>query len=328
MNRRESMLALGALAAGSRSYSLLAQTQERIWRVGIVWAGRANSSYEEAFLSGMRERGYEAGKNLLVEARHADGDPARIPALVAQVIALKPDALLGSSTSVALEMKSRTASIPIVTGTTGDPVGSGLVKSLARPGGNVTGIALLIHELGAKHLEMVSELMPRARRIAVLTDIASEKSIREKYERLASAAGKAKGIAVASFSINSAEEVRKVLQGLESGRAEALLINPTPRFNVMRSEICDIAARIRLPLIGFSDEWAMAGALLSYGPNFADAYRLAARYMDRIFKGDKPSSLPVQQPTTFSLMLNARSAKLLGIALPSSILLRADRVIE
>jgi putative tryptophan/tyrosine transport system substrate-binding protein len=329
VNRRDALFAIAALGAVGWPSALVAQKSGKAWRVGIVWAGASTgTASEQTFIASMKERGYEVGNNLIVDSRYAEGDPARFAALVEEVIGLKPDALLGTSTGVALEMKARTATIPIVTGTTGDPVGSGLVKSLARPGGNVTGIALLIHELGAKHLEMVADILPRARQVAVLTDLASEKSIREKYERLVGEAAKAKGLSMIPHRINSPEEVRKALQTLATRRADALLINPTPRLNVMRREICESAERIRLPVVGFSDEWAMDGALLSYGPSFVEAYRLAARYVDRIFKGDKPADLPVQQPTTFSLMVNARAAKLLGIALPPSILVRADRVID
>ena len=320
------VIALGGAGWTSMSF---AQQGGKVWRVGVVWAGRSgDTANETAFLAGMKEYGYEVGRNLIVHTRHTEGEPAAIAKLVGEVIELKPDALLGTSTGVALEMKARTSTIPIVTGTTGDPVGSGLVTSLRRPGGNITGLALQIHELSAKHVELIAEMLPRLRRVAVLSDVSSEKTIREKYERIAGKAAAAKGITIEVYRINSPLEVREAFRSLDQRRADALLINPTPRFNVLRREICESAAKIRLPVVGFSDEWAEDGALLSYGPNFLEAYRRTAYFMDRIFKGAKAGDLPVEQPTRFSLVANARSAKALGVEIPGPILLRASRVIE
>jgi len=333
MNRRDTVLALVALGAGSAPFASLAQKQDRLWRVGIVWGGtRLNvKSYEEAFLAGMKEHGYEVGRNLIVDARSTDGDPARIAALVGEVIALKPDVLMGTSTVVAIEMRRRTATIPIVTGTTSDPVASGLAQSLARPGGNVTGTSLQLHELGAKHIQLMAELLPRMRRVALLRDLRVDKASAlsgDQYEQLANTAAAAKGLTLEVHRIDSAEDIRQAFRLLEAQRADALLIALSPRFNRLRREISQSAANIRLPSITSVEEYAQDGGLMSYSASFVESFHRAAYFVDRILKGAKPSDLPIEQPTKFTLVINARTAKALGIKIPGSILLRADRVIE
>jgi putative ABC transport system substrate-binding protein len=225
-------------------------------------------------------------------------------------------------------MKAKTTTIPIVLGYVGDPVGDGLVQSLARPGGNVTGNSLQLFELGAKQIELMTEALPRLRRVAVLTDLSQKKAARERYEQVASEGAAAKGLSLEVHRVDGAEAVRQAFRKLEAQRADALLINPSPPLNVLRPEICKRAANIRLPTVGFSDEWARDGALLSFGPSWVEAYRRAAYFVDRILKGAKPADLPIEQPTKFSLVVNARIAKTLGIKIPQSTLLRADRVIE
>jgi putative ABC transport system substrate-binding protein len=327
MNRRETVNALIALGVAAVPFASLAQQKQKTWRIGIVWGGTGGAP-EQAFLAGMKDHGYEVGRNLILDSRYAKGDPARYASLVDEVIALRPDVLMGTNTGVAIEMKKRTSTIPIVLGTPGDPIGSGLVQSLARPGGNVTGMSLQIHELSAKHIQLLSEVLPRMQRVAVLSDQSNEKSITEQYERIARTAADAKGMSLSVHRVDSAAEIRQAFNDLEARRADALLINPSPRFNVLRREIIRSAAGIRLPSIGFSDEWAQEGALVSFGPDFVEANRRTAYYVDRILKGTKPGDLPIEQPTKFFLAINARAAKELGIKIPSSVLVRADRVIE
>jgi putative ABC transport system substrate-binding protein len=276
----------------------------------------------------MKEHGYDVGRNLIVDSRYAEGDAARYPALVDEVIALKPDVLIGANTDVAIVMKSRTTSIPIVLGTTYDPVGAGLAQSLARPGGNVTGTSLQIDELSAKHIEMMAEVLPRMRRVALLIDVSAPQALAERYERLANTTAAARGLALQVHRVDSLEEIREAFRLLEVRRADALLVGPSPRFNALRREISQSAANIRLPSIGFVEEYAQDGGLMSYGASFVEALRRAAYYVDRILKGAKPSDLPIEQPTKFFLVINARTAKALGIRIPASILQPADRVIE
>ena len=294
MNRRETVLSLVALGAAGAPFASLAQQKIKLWRVGFFLSGsrRTGGANEEAFLAGMKERGYEVGRNLIVDTRYAEGDPARYPMIADELIALKPDVLLVSSTGNAVVTKSKTTTIPIVLGSVGDPVGEGLAQSLARPGGNVTGNSLQIFELGAKQIELMIEVLPRMRRV------------------------------------DGPGAVRQAFRTLEKRRADALLISPSPPFNVLRPEICQSAANIRLPIVGFSEEWPQDGALMSFSPSWVEAYRRASYFVDRILKGAKPADLPIEQPTKFSLVVNARVAKALGIKFPNTILLRADRVIE
>ena len=326
MDRRRTVQLLGAWAAGA-PFALWAQTRQKIWRIGAVWGGTGGPS-EEAFLAGMKDLGYEPGRNLVVDARHAKGDPARYPALVAEVIALKPDVLMGTNTGVALEMKKRTSTIPIVLVTPGDAVGSGLARTLARPGGNITGMSMQIHELSAKHIQLLADISPRLKRVAVLSDLSNERHITEQYERIARTTADAHGLSLTLHRIETADGLRQVFRELEAQRAEALLINPSPRFNVLRPQIIRGAAAIRIPSIGFSDEWAQDGALASFGPSFVEASRRTAYFVDRIFKGAKPADLPIEQPTKFFLAINAKTARQLGIKVPAPVLLRAERVIE
>ncbi len=205
---------------------------------------------------------------------------------------------------------------------------SGSHRAWRGRGGNVTGISLQLHELGAKHIELMAELLPRMRRAALLMDLAQPKSLSDHYERIASTAAATKGIALEMHRIDSLEEIRRVFRLLETKRADALLLNPSPRFNTLRREIAQSAASIRLPSISFQEEYAQDGGLISYGPSFLEAYRRVAYFVDRIFKGAKPQDLPIEQPTKFSLVINARVAKALGITFPAAIRVRAERVIE
>lgn len=330
MNRRDTVVALFALGAAGVPFGSLAQQKDRLWRVGMVWGGtkftvKAN---EAAFLAGMKDLGYEVGRNLIVDMRYAGGDPARYPALVDEVITLKPDVLMGTNTGVAIEMKRRTATLPIVTGTTADPVGIGLAQSLARPGGNVTGMAMQLGELSAKQIEIMADVLPRMRRVALLFDQSQAKITGNQYEQIAKTAAAAKGLSLDVHRVAGPEDIRQAFRKLEARRADALLIGPSPPFNAQRKEICRSAASIRLPSIGFSDDWAHDGALMSFGPSFVEANRRTAYFVDRIFKGAKPGDLPIEQPTKFSLVINATTAKTLGITIPQIVLLRADEVIE
>lgn len=330
MDRRDACFALLALGAAHAPLAALAQQSGKVWRVGAVWAGSRTgpNPTEQAFLDGMREHGYELGRNLILDSRHSEGNVARYAPLVEELIALKPDVLLGTSTGVAIEMKRRTATIPIVTGTTSDPVGSGLAQSLARPGGNVTGMAVQIHELSAKHVELMAEALPRVRRVAVLTHLAGEKHLWERYEQIAQESAAKKGAMVEPHRVKNSEEVQQAFRALEKRPADALLVTPSPPINSLRRQVVEAAAKLRLPSIGFEDSWAADGGLMSYGPNFLAAHRRTAYFVDRIFKGAKPAELPIEQPTVFTFVVNAKVAKAFGLKIPAPILLRADKVIE
>ena len=329
MNRRSAIVRILAIGAAA-PLQALAQKGDKVWRVGIVYGGaRATTKpVEDAFLAGMREQGYEVGRNLVVDARYAEGESSRYPTLIDEIIALKPDVLVGVNTGAALAMKQKTSTVPIVLGTSGDPVGDGLVQSLSRPGGNVTGVSLQLGETSAKHIEMMGELLPRMRSVAVLLDASGARAQNETYLRLAKETSAAKGLALEVHRTEGLEEVRQAFRRMEKQRPDALLIVLSPRFFFLRGEIARHALAIRLPSIAFVDEYANDGGLMTYGPSFVDAMRRAAYFAHRIFRGAKPSELPMEQPTKFSLVINARTARELGVRIPGSLLVRADRVIE
>ena len=330
MNRRDTVLALLLLGGVSVPFTSVAQPQSRRWRVGAVHGVSAliGKPYVEAFLAGMKERGYVIGQNLIFDSRFAAGDPTRYPELIDEVIALNPDVLIGANTGVAHLMKSRTKTIPIVLATSGDPVGDGLVQSLARPGGNVTGVSLQLGELGGKHIELMVELLPRMRNVALLADPTAAKPQNEEYERLAKAAAAAKGISIQPHHIYSQEQIGAVFGLIKTQRPDALVTFLSPRLNALRQEIIRRAADLRLPSIAHQEGFAQDGGLMSYGPSFVEGWRHVSHFVDRILKGAKPADLPVEQPTKFDLTLNLKTAKDLGIAIPPSILIRAHRVIE
>ena len=330
MDKRDMTIALVAFGAACMPFAALAQQKNKLWRVGVFSSGSELDARmnDGAFLAGMKDLGYELGRNLIVDTRYAEGDATRYPALADELIALRPDVLLVSSTGNIIVMKNKTTTIPIVMGSPGDPVADGIVQSLARPGGNITGNSLQLTELSAKQIEMMGDVLPRMRRVALLIDSSQVRSANERVEQLAGAAASLRRVSLDVHRIDGPEAVRAAFRKLKTQRADALLLVPTPRFNVLRAEIIQLAADIRLPVIGFSDAWAEDGALMSFGPSWETAYRRAASFVDRIFKGAKPADLPVEQPTRFSMVINAKTARALGITFPGITLLRADRVIE
>ena len=330
MNRRDTVLALLVVGGASVPLIAIAQPKSKHWRVGAVHGVSQSIAkpYVEAFLDGMKVRGYVIGQNLIFDSRFAAGDPTRYPELVDEIIALRPDVLIGANTAVALLMKSRTKSIPIVLATSGDPVGDGLVQSLARPGGNVTGVSLQLSELGGKHIELMGELLPRMRSVALLADPSAARLQNEKYEQLAKAAAAAKGFSIQIHHIDSKEQIRTAFGLIETKRPDALVAFLSPRLNALRQEVIRHAANLRLPSIAHHEGFAQDGGLMSYGPSFVEGWRHVPHFVERILKGAKPADLPVEQPTKFELTLNLKTAKALGITVPQSVLIRVDRVIE
>lgn len=334
--RSSSRISLRTLLAGLATLAIalnpptVFSQQRAIPRIGVVWGGSDTTSKAsaDAFFAGLRDHGYEPGRNVIVDTRFADGQPSRYARLIEELLALRPDLLGGMSTGIAVEMKKRTSTIPIVTGTTSDPVASGLARSLSRPGGNVTGMAVQLHELSAKHLEVMLELLPGARRFGVLSDLRNEKAITERYEAIAVSTARSKGLIVNLYRTSNREDVEKLFRKLKPGEIDALLINPSPRLNAMRREIIEATVRLHVPSVGFTDVYAEDGGLVSYGPDFEDAVRRSAYFVHRILQGAKPAELPIEQPTRFQLVVNAKTAATLGIRIPRSILLRANRVIE
>jgi ABC-type uncharacterized transport system substrate-binding protein len=262
------------------------------------------------------------GQNLLIENRYAEGRPARYPALIAELIRLKVDVLVVRGRASAVAAKQATSTIPIVVPIMGDPVAEGLVASLARPGGNVTGLSMLNTELSAKRVELLKEVLPRAKRVAVLRDPAASRMDVGATQ----AAARVLGLELQLLSVDRPEEFHGAFQAAKKAGAEGLIVLSSPFFFTQRRQLLDLAAQDRLIAVWEHRDFADAGGLLSYGPNLMDMNRRAAMYIDKILKGAKPADLPVEQPTKFDLVINLKTATALGLTIPQSLLGLAERI--
>jgi putative ABC transport system substrate-binding protein len=283
--------------------------------------------YDRAFLLGMAEFGYVEGKNVVIEWRFADGAYERLPALAADLVRLNVDVIVAPSSSAIRAAQQATTTIPIVFLSTGDPVGSGFVASLARPGGNITGLSNTNLDVSAKLLELLMAMAPKLSRVAVLgnpgssTHSAILKSVQD-------AALSRAGVRVLSVEVRTREEIERGFVGMTQNRADGVMVAADAFLNEQSQHIAPLALKHRLPSISQPRVYAEAGGLMSYGPNTADSYRHAATYVDKILKGAKPADLPVEQPTKFELVVNLKTAKALGLKIPESIRIRADEVIQ
>ena len=283
----------------------------------------------EAFRQGLRDLGYVEGRNVVIEYRDAEGKHERLPALAAELVALKVDVIVAPPTPAALAAKQVTKTIPIVFAAVSDPVSSGLVTSLARPGGNVTGLSDLTPELVGKCLEQLKQAVPGVSRAAVLWQPGAFGERTEKdLLKAAEVAARALGVRLQFVEARGPDDFDRAFSKMTSARADALTVLPTAMFVSERRRLVDLAAKNRLPTVFPYRESVDAGGLMSYGPNLADMYRRAATYVDKILKGAKPGDLPVEQPTKFELDINAKTAKALSLTIPQSVLLRADQVIQ
>jgi len=283
----------------------------------------------EAFRQGLRDLGYVEGRNVVIEYRDAEGKHERLPALAAELVALKVDVIVAPPTPAALAAKQVTKTIPIVFAAVSDPVSSGLVTSLARPGGNVTGLSDLTPELVGKCLEQLKQAVPGVSRAAVLWQPGAFGERTEKdLLKAAEVAARALGVRLQFVEARGPDDFDRAFSKMTSARADALTVLPTAMFVSERRRLVDLAAKNRLPTVFPYRESVDAGGLMSYGPNLADMYRRAATYVDKILKGAKPGDLPVEQPTKFELVINAKTAKALSLTIPQSVLLRADQVIQ
>jgi putative ABC transport system substrate-binding protein len=283
-----------------------------------------------AFRQGLSEAGYVEGKNVTIDYRWAEGNSERFPALAAELVMLKVHVILTTGGTLAAKAAKRaTATIPIVFTTVGDPVEEDLVASLARPGGNVTGFSITLPDLVGKWLQLLNEAVPGASRVALLfkPDTMPDR-VREARLKEADASARALGLELQVFEARGRDDFEPVFSDVSKARAGGLVVWPTPIFQLERQRLADLAAEHRLPAVFQSRSYVEAGGLMSYGPNLPDLNRRAAIYVAKILKGTKPSDLPVEQPTKFELVINLKTAKLLGIAVPASLLVRADEVIE
>jgi ABC-type uncharacterized transport system substrate-binding protein len=282
-----------------------------------------------ASLAILRELGYIDGKNIAIEYRHAEGKLDRLPELAAELVRLKVDIIVAAGgPNIVRPAKNATKTIPIVMVDAGrDPVDAGLIESLARPGGNVTGITLLVGELAGKRLELFKEAVPKVARVAVLYNPATPLNVHEVKEVLPVAAG-AIGLTIQPWEVRSADDLDKVFAAISRWRPDGLFVPGSPLLGVNRPRIVGFALKSRLPSMYQSRNFVDAGGLMSYGADLADSYRRVATYVDRILKGAKPADLPVEQPTKFELVINLKTAKQIRITIPQKVLARADKVIR
>ena len=304
-----------------------AQQPKKIPRIGVLISGSPSNATRriQAFQQGLRDLGYIEGQNLIIEYRYAEGKVDRLPDLAAELVRLKVDAIFAQSTASVQAAKKATTTVPIVS-VSGDPVGLGLVASLARPGGNVTGLANFTSELAGKRLELLKEVVPRVSRVAVLWNPDAPSSTLRMRET--EAAAPSLGIKLQPVDVREPNDFEHAFAALKKDRADALFPLRSPLISSQVKRIVELAAKNRVPGMYDASEFAEAGGLMSYGTMLADLDRRAASYVDKILKGTKPADLPVEQPMKFELVINLKTAKQIGVTIPQSLLYRADKVIK
>jgi putative tryptophan/tyrosine transport system substrate-binding protein len=322
---------IGSIAGGVLAVprGAFARQQGKVWRVGFLIYRRlapSETDYYRAFPKGMRELGYVEGRNLLIEWRSADGKFERLPNLAAELVQLKVDVIVTGGTVATSAAQKATTAVPIVMGATNDAVASGFVKSLARPGGNITGISDLAVDLSAKDLEILLSVVPKLSRLAVLVNprnLTHGKIVKD----LQTAALKT-DVKILPLEAQTPQEIENAFSTMRQQSAEAFFVGLDAFLIQQAGQIADLATRYRIASMFGIREHAEVGGLMSYGPSLSECYRRAATYVDKILKGAQPGDLPVEQPTKFELVINMKTAKALGLTIPPSLLFRADVVIE
>jgi putative ABC transport system substrate-binding protein len=327
VKRREFIKLLGGATA---AWPLAARAQQpaKLPVIGFLGASTASalSQWVPVFVQRLRDFGWAEGRNIAIEYRWAEGRVERLAEFASEFVWLKVDVIVAEGTAATLAAKQATTSIPIVFPVVGDPLGNNLVASLARPGGNVTGLSIQATDLAAKRLELLREIVPGFGRLAVIANADSPNTKLEMDE--VQAAARALGLEVTTFGIRRAEDIAPVFEAALKALADALYVPPDPLVLSNSAQISALALRARLPTVFAYREYVEAGGLLSYGPNLSDMFRRAAYFVDKILRGAKPGEIPVEQPTKFDLFINLKTAKALGLATPEAFLLRADEVIE
>jgi putative ABC transport system substrate-binding protein len=327
MDRRQLLVVLGAGALAA-PLACFAQQRGKVWRVGYLSPNTisVNSQYTGAFLKGMRELGYVEGKNLVIEWRSADGKLDRLPDLATELVELRVDVIVAVASPAIGAAQKATSTIPIVMAITGDPVGSGFVKSLARPGGNITGLSNMGGDTGPKLLDLLLSVVPNLSRVGVLVTPTST-TYRAISESVRAAAQKA-GVKTLMAEASSAQEIDNAFSMMVREKADAVIVGNSSFFGQQQQQIAELALEYRIPSMFAIRSSVEAGGLISYGQNIANDFQRSATYVDKILKGAKPADLPVEQPTIFELVINLKTAKALGVTIPQSVLLRADEVIQ
>jgi putative tryptophan/tyrosine transport system substrate-binding protein len=324
VKRREFITLIGGAAA----WPLAARAQQaRLPTIGFLGSATpvVLSPWVGAFRERLRELGWIEGRNVAIEFRWAEGRRERAVEIAAEFVRLKVDVIVTSGAANVVAAKQATSTIPIVFGVTADPVGAGLVASLARPGGNVTGLSAQSADLASKQLELLREIIPGLRRLAIMANPGSPAAVLEMGEALTAA--RTLGLDATAHEIRRSEDFAPAFEAL-TGRADALYVVPDPLVSTNRTRIVTLALAGRIPAIYGSREWVEAGGLISYGPNIPDLFRRAADFVDKILRGAKPADIPVEQPTKFDLVVNLTTAKALGLNVPTALLSTADEVIE
>jgi len=323
MNRRDAVIALLASATLATPIAVLGQSRGAVPRIGYLTIRTHGHHLEAAFVAGMRELGYVEGRNLTIEWRFANGRAERLPALAAELVAQRPDLIVTASTQAIEAAKAATTTIPVVFPANADPVGAGFVKSLSRPGTNITGLSSIAADLGAKQIELLRAVLPRLSRIALLTNPTNAGNV--QVIRSFETGAREAGLSITVFEANRADAIEGAFSAMAGAKMDAVTMAIDGIFVQEAKRITQLALTHKLPLISPQQ---LGGDLMSYGASLTENYRRASTYVDRILKGAKPAELPVEQPTKVELVVNLKTAKALGIAIPQSVLLRADLVIE
>jgi putative ABC transport system substrate-binding protein len=330
LGRRDFLTLLGGAAVAASSHSARAQQSERTRRIGVLLPAAADDAefqiWVGAFLQALAQSGWTIGRNLRIDTRWGAGDAGRIHKLAAELVALKPDVILAHGGSTVRPLLQLTRRVPIVFPLAGDPVAAGLVGSLARPGGNVTGFMSYEYDIGGKWLELLKEIAPGVTRAAVLRD--SSQGSGTSHFAVIQAMARSLRVEVSPIDLCDAGEIERAVAAFASSGNGGLIVTAGGAGQVHRDLIVTLAAKHKLPAVYSESSYIEGGGLISFGPDYVDLYRQAAGYVDRILKGEKPADLPVQAPTRYETVLNLKTEKALGVNVPATVLARADEVIE
>jgi putative ABC transport system substrate-binding protein len=301
-----------------------AQQPAKVPRIGLLRPGSPPDAFVEAFRQGLRDLGYVEGKNIVVEYRWAEGKNERLPGLAADLVQLGVNVIVPGGNPATRAAQKATSTIPVVMSATTDPVAAGFVASLARPNGNITGVATLLEGLGGKRLELLKEVLPKASRVGVLYDRAANLSDLQETQDVA----RTLAVQLKMLEVRDLNDFENAFEAAKTGRIGAINVLSSAFFYAHRARITNLATKSRLAAIYEHREFVEAGGLMSYGPAFRDLFRRAAAYVDKILKGANPANLPVEQPTKFEFIINLKTAKQIGLTIPPNVLVRADKVIK
>ncbi len=330
MKDRRTFIISVAFVVSAAPLTGFAQQPGKVWRIGFLSAYSRRFLVDDgrftAFLAGMRDLGYLEGKNLVIEGRYADGHYERLPEFASELTRLNVDVIVAAPSPAIRAAQQATTTIPIVFPATGDPVGSGFVASLARPGGNLTGLSNTTLDVAAKTLDLLRTILPRMSLVAVLANPGS--STEAAMLKSIAAAAQKMGVQVLTVEARTPGEIEAAFATMRQDRAEAVVVVADALMNMQRRQIAELAIKFRLPSITQGRIFASAGGLMSYGADTTESYRRAAAYVDKILRGANPGDLPVEQPTKLELVINLKTGKALGLTIPQSLLLRADEVLQ